>query len=63
MEKRGKIEDARSFKKYLKFEEPDEEEIEPEEENVQVQEEQIEDENEDIFCSPENKDAGLGSSL
>jgi hypothetical protein len=51
MERRGKFEDARSFKKYLKFEEPDEEEIKQEKEK----EEQIEDENEDIFCSPEDK--------
>ena len=40
----------------MKFEEPEEEEIEPEEETIQVQdEEQDEVEHEDVFCSPEDK--------
>jgi hypothetical protein len=56
MERRGKFEDAQAFRRHLKIEEPDEDEIEQEEENVQVQEEQTGDENEDIFCSPEQKD-------
>ena len=36
MERRGKFEDAQAFRKQLKLDEPDEEEIEQEEENVQV---------------------------
>ena len=56
MERRGKFEDAQVFKKQLKLEEPDEEEIEQKEEDVQVPYEEIDQEDhEDIFCSPEKK--------
>ena len=57
MERRGKFEDAQAFRKQLKLDEPDEEQIEQEEENVQVPYEEVnEEDHEDIFCSPENKD-------
>jgi hypothetical protein len=57
MERRGKFEDAQAFRKQLKLDEPDEEEIEQEEENVQAPYEGMNEEyHEDIFCSPENKD-------
>ena len=57
MERRGKFEDAQAFRKQLKLDEPDEEEIEQEEETVQVPYEGMnEEDRQDIFCSPENKD-------
>jgi len=56
LERKGKLEDAEAFRRQLKIEEPDEEEIDPED-DVQVPEDEINDEGqcEDTFCSPEER--------
>jgi hypothetical protein len=56
LERKGKLEDAEAFKRQVKIEEPDEEEIDPED-DVQVPEDEMNEESqcEDTFCSPEER--------
>ena len=55
LDRKGKLEDAEAFRRQLKIEEPDEEEIDPED-DVQVPDDESNEENqEDIFCSPEDR--------
>jgi hypothetical protein len=56
LERKGKLEDAEAFRRQMKIEEPDEEEIDPED-DVQVPEDEMNEESqcEDTFCSPEER--------
>ena len=57
MERKGKFEDAQAFRRQLKIEETDEEEIEPED-DVQVPQDEMEKENHDISFAVQKTKTG-----